>query len=65
MSALALTSQKIRRRRRDSLISLMRKWSCRSKGRGELARMPARTLQDIGLTPYDAQLEINKPFWRA
>ncbi len=70
MSALTLTSQSIPRRRRErltvlkGLISLMRKWNERSKGRSELARMSGRTLQDIGLTPYDAYLEVNKPFWR-
>lgn len=65
MSALALTNQKIRRRRRESLVALVKKWSCRSRGRRELARMSGRSLQDIGLSPYDAYVEINKPFWRA
>jgi uncharacterized protein YjiS (DUF1127 family) len=65
MSALALTNPKIRRRRREGLVALLKKWSCRSRGRRELARMSGRSLQDIGLTPYDAYVEINKPFWRA
>ena len=65
MIALALTHQKILRRRREGLVALLKKWSCRSRGRRELAHMSARSLQDIGLTPYDAYVEINKPFWRA
>lgn len=65
MSTLALTHQKILRRRREGLVALLKKWSCRSRGRRELARMSGRSLQDIGLSPYDAYVEINKPFWRA
>jgi uncharacterized protein YjiS (DUF1127 family) len=65
MIALTLTHQKVFRRRRQGLVALVKKWSCRSRGRRELARMSGRSLQDIGLTPYDAYLEINKPFWRA
>lgn len=65
MSALVYTNQKLLRRRRVGLLALMKKWSCRSRGRRELARMSGRSLQDIGLSPYDAYVEINKPFWRA
>ena len=63
--AFAHADQKIFRRRWQGLVALMKKWSCRSRGRRELARMSDRSLQDIGLTPYDAYVEINKPFWRA
>jgi uncharacterized protein YjiS (DUF1127 family) len=65
MSTLALTHQKILHRRREGLVALVKKWSGRSRGRRELARMSGRSLQDIGLSPYDAYIEINKPFWRA
>lgn len=65
MSALALTTRRTSRRRRESLIALLRKWRDRSRGRRELAQMSGRSLQDIGLSPYDAYLEVNKPFWRA
>jgi len=64
MTTLALTNHKVLHRRRVGLIALVKKWSCRSRGRRELARMSGRSLQDIGLTPYDAYVEINKPFWR-
>ena len=39
-------------------------WTQRSKGRRELARLDARMLRDIGLTPKQAQLESRKWFWR-
>jgi len=65
MTTLTLTHDKLLRRRRKGLIALLKKWRCRSRGRRELAQMSGRSLQDIGLTPYDAYLEINKPFWRA
>jgi uncharacterized protein YjiS (DUF1127 family) len=65
MIALALTHRKTPHRRREGLVALLKKWSCRARGRRELARMSGRSLQDIGLSPYDAYVEINKPFWRA
>lgn len=39
-------------------------WTQRRKSRRELARLDARMLQDIGLTPKQAQLESRKWFWR-
>jgi uncharacterized protein YjiS (DUF1127 family) len=31
----------------------------------QLARLDARMLRDIGITPSAAERECNKPFWRA
>ena len=42
----------------------LRKWRHRYNGRLELARLDERMLPDIGLTRFDAEYEINKPFWR-
>lgn len=39
-------------------------WRRRRRERRELARLDARTLKDIGLTFADAEMLINKPFWR-
>jgi len=36
----------------------------RSRERQILARMNIRDLRDIGVTPYDAGMEAQKPFWR-
>ena len=44
---------------------LMRLWWRRSRGRRDLARLDAHGLRDIGVTPYEADNECNKPFWRA
>ena len=37
----------------------------RSRERQFLAGLDARTLRDIGVTPYEAAEEARKPFWRA
>jgi uncharacterized protein YjiS (DUF1127 family) len=37
----------------------------RSRERRVLASLDARTLRDIGVTPYEAGVEARKPFWRA
>ena len=37
----------------------------RSRERQVLASLDARGLRDIGVTPYEAGVEANKPFWRA
>jgi uncharacterized protein YjiS (DUF1127 family) len=42
----------------------LREWRRRRNGRLELARLDDRMLRDIGLTRFDAEYEINKPFWR-
>ena len=40
-------------------------WRRRSRERRLLAAMNGRVLQDIGITPWDAYREANKPCWRA
>ena len=45
--------------------NLIKTWTQRSAGRNQLARMDYRMLRDIGLEPYQAQAEVNKPFWKA
>jgi uncharacterized protein YjiS (DUF1127 family) len=42
----------------------LREWRRRRNGRLELARLDERMLRDIGLTRFDAEYEINRPFWR-
>jgi uncharacterized protein YjiS (DUF1127 family) len=40
-------------------------WRRRARSRHELAVLCDRCLRDIGVTRYDADHEIRKPFWRA
>lgn len=40
-------------------------WLRRSRERTQLARFTERDLHDIGLGRTDADMEIEKPFWRA
>jgi uncharacterized protein YjiS (DUF1127 family) len=59
--------QAFRHRLSDFLRSVraaLREWRQRRIGRLELARFDERMLRDIGLTRFDAEYEINKPFWR-
>jgi uncharacterized protein YjiS (DUF1127 family) len=42
----------------------LREWRQRRIGRLELARFDERMLRDIGITRFEADYEINKPFWR-
>jgi uncharacterized protein YjiS (DUF1127 family) len=45
-------------------ITLVQTWRQRLRDRQQLAEMDDRSLRDIGLTRYDAELELGKPFWR-
>ena len=45
-------------------IVTARLWRERVRGRNDLARLDARMLDDIGLTPSDRDFLVNKPFWR-
>ncbi len=47
------------------LLDAIGAWRARARGRAELARLDARLLRDIGITPCDAAGEAGKPFWRA
>lgn len=39
-------------------------WRRRARSRRELARLDARSMRDLGLSPSDVNFEVNKPFWR-
>ena len=45
--------------------NLIGTWAKRSADRKYLAEMPNHMLRDIGMEPYDAMREANKPFWKA
>ncbi|MGD9614194.1 MAG: DUF1127 domain-containing protein [Alphaproteobacteria bacterium] len=45
-------------------VSTLNLWRERSRARQDLARLDERMLADIGLTPSDRNLLVNKPFWR-
>ncbi len=40
-------------------------WRRRARSRHELAVLCDRCLRDIGVTRYDVDREVRKPFWRA
>lgn len=42
----------------------LREWRRRIRERDQLARFDERMLCDIGLSRADAEILINKPFWR-
>jgi uncharacterized protein YjiS (DUF1127 family) len=48
----------------NGVRAALREWRRRRNGRLELARLDERMLRDIGVTRFDAEYEINKPFWR-
>ena len=39
-------------------------WHKRTHNRAFLARASAYELKDMGLSPWQCQCEVNKPFWR-
>lgn len=47
-----------------ALNQIFATWRQRSQARTELAQLDSRSLRDLGLSPSDAQFEVNKPFWR-
>lgn len=42
----------------------VREWRRRARDRAALAAYDERLLRDIGLTPGEAEVIVNKPFWR-
>ena len=40
-------------------------WQIRANQRTRLAEMESHRLEDMGITPGEAQREAAKPFWRA
>jgi uncharacterized protein YjiS (DUF1127 family) len=47
------------------LGALLNEWRRRARSRRELATLCDRCLRDMGVTRYDADREVRKPFWRA
>jgi uncharacterized protein YjiS (DUF1127 family) len=50
---------------RHGLWHAVETWLRRSRERQQLARFTERDLHDIGIGRTDADMEIEKPFWRA
>jgi uncharacterized protein YjiS (DUF1127 family) len=48
----------------ERAFATLMQWRDRAYSRRELATFDRRMLRDIGVSPYDAGREINKPFWR-
>jgi uncharacterized protein YjiS (DUF1127 family) len=48
----------------ESLREVLASWASRSRERNLLAQMSDADLKDIGVSRYDAMMEIQKPFWR-
>jgi len=42
----------------------LRLWRARSRERQQLAAIDGRDLRDAGLSRYDVERELAKPFWR-
>jgi uncharacterized protein YjiS (DUF1127 family) len=42
----------------------IRIWRRRAEERASLSRFSERDMRDVGLSPWDVQWEIAKPFWR-
>jgi uncharacterized protein YjiS (DUF1127 family) len=53
------------RRWLSHLSALFAEWQRRARGRRELAVLCDRCLRDMGVTRYDVNQEVRKPFWRA
>jgi uncharacterized protein YjiS (DUF1127 family) len=47
------------------LVTLLSEWRRRARGRRELAVLCDRCLRDMGVTRYEADREVRKPFWQA
>lgn len=58
-AGLGGTANRVRR-----LSAMLRKWSARSAGRAELARMSAAELKDLGVSPEQASWEAGKAPWQ-
>jgi uncharacterized protein YjiS (DUF1127 family) len=43
---------------------LLKTWRARSRERQALAKLDSRDLRDIGLSRWEVEQEVAKPFWR-
>lgn len=59
-----LTSDVSRPMLRQRLVFAVAVWRERSRARRCLARMDARSLREIGISPAAAAYESGKPFWQ-
>jgi uncharacterized protein YjiS (DUF1127 family) len=46
------------------LLSTLRLWQQRARGRQQLRHLNDHALRDIGITRLQAEAEATKPFWR-
>ncbi len=46
-------------------LATLGRWRRRMREREQLARLDERALRDIGVSPAQARVEADKPFWRA
>ena len=51
--------------RMEALIGLVQLWRSRAAERRLLTMLSERDLKDIGVSRAEAQVEAEKPFWRA
>lgn len=47
-----------------NLFQILKLWNERIEERKQLAKVDQRLLKDMGISMYEAQQEIAKPFWR-
>lgn len=40
-------------------------WQLRQRMRRDMGRLPPHLLSDVGIDPWTAETEADKPFWRA
>ncbi len=46
------------------MLQTLRLWRRRVSERDVLSRLTDRELRDMRISPYDAGVEVRKPFWR-
>lgn len=46
-------------------LGLFTTWFLQGRARQQLRQLDDYTLRDIGISRYDAEIESNKPFWKA
>jgi uncharacterized protein YjiS (DUF1127 family) len=49
----------------NKVMRCVAEWRTRARSRSELMTLSDRTLLDIGVSRYEADLEASKPFWMA